>query len=461
MAQITQNKTLQIKFYKKGLVTLSLISLLAACGGSSSDSSTPESDSPVSNTAPIANAGSDQSVAVSTTVSLSASGSSDADNDILSYQWQLSAVASGSSASLSSTTHVATDFVADVAGNYSAQLIVNDGTVDSIADTISITVTEQPSGATDITDINFTERSHSCSNYVGSYISNVEDIKRALAFSGSVTITEQNGECSFNVNEIPNHDFNDNSASFATNVSAQSGSYQVTATPAIAASVTELSLQMTNAVMLNGVLLDILPAACYGAGNESLGNERIGCGQDLIDHPWRYDPMSPFNGFGTDEHNAHTQPDGTYHYHANPMAMFEQDCDIITEQSPVIGFAADGFPIFGSCFDDNGTVKKAQSSYQLKAGVRQDVSGYTTPTVGNGGINSNNYDGQFRGDYEYVENSGDLDQCNGRMVDGQYGYFVTDTYPWVMACFKGSPNNSLLKGGANLINREHGHEHTF
>jgi len=310
---------------------------------------------------------------------------------------------------------------------------------------------------TDITNTLLTRTAGSCSNYIGEYRSQVTDIQRATDFSGSVVITQGSDECIFTVNEIPNHNFNDASASFATNVSEQQGVYRVSTSPTFSAITSELSLQTTNAVMLNGVLLDILPAACFDAGNEPLGQERIGCGMDQIDHPWRYDPMSPYNGFGTDEHNAHTQPDGTYHYHGNPMALFEQDCGILTLTSPVIGFAADGFPIYGSCFEENGTAKKAVSSYRLKSGARVSVSGYQTPQAGIGLINSDNYDGQFRGDYEYVEGLGDLDECNGKNVDGQYGYYVTNAYPWVMACFKGSPNSTLLKTGNALDNRVHGH----
>ena len=154
--------------------------------------------------------------------------------------------------------------------------------------------------------------------------------------------------------------------------------------------------------------------------------------------------MSSFNNFGTDEHNAHTQPDGTYHYHGNPMAMLEADCTTGVA-SPVIGFAADGFPIYGTCFNDNGTVRKAVPSYQLKmgGGAREDVSGYTTPVGGRGSVVSSNYDGQFRGDYEYVAGSGDLDECNGMVVNGQYGYFITDAYPWVLGCYSGTPDESF------------------
>ena len=112
---------------------------------------------------------------------------------------------------------------------------------------------------------------------------------------------------------------------------------------------------------------------------------------------------------------------------------------------PVIGFAADGFPIYGTCFNDNGTVRKAVPSYQLKmgGGAREDVSGYTTPVGGRGSVVSSNYDGQFRGDYEYVAGSGDLDECNGMVVNGQYGYFITDAYPWVLGCYSGTPDESF------------------
>jgi hypothetical protein len=47
-------------------------------------------------------------------------------------------------------------------------------------------------------------------------------------------------------------------------------------------------------------------------------------------------------------------------------------------------------------------------------------------------------------DYEYAA-VGDLDECNGMTVDGQYGYYVTDAYPWVMRCYRGTPDASFGK----------------
>ena len=408
------------------------------------------------NTTPIANAGDDQSVSTGNTVTLSASQSLDADGDDLTYLWSLTSTPTNSSASLSSTTSASPTFTADITGSYVVSLVVNDGLVDSDTDTVAITASES-SG--DITNIIFTNQSGNCEDYVGSYFSDVTDIQRGLDFAGDVVISSDGSKCTFAVNEIPNHDFNDATASFATNASEQNSSYQVDASPVAAASVTTLNLGVTNVITLNGVVVDILAAACYDVGNEPLGQEKIGCGQDQIDNPWRYDPMSPLNNFGTDIHNAHTQPSGTYHYHGDPQAMYNTDCDITAEVSPVIGFAADGFPLYGPCIDDNGSVRRAASSYTLKdnGGARQDVTGYTTPADGVGGIASGNYDGQFRGDYEYSQGAGDLDECNGMTVNGQYGYYVTNEYPWVLACFTGTPDESLQRIGRDLQNTLHSH----
>ena len=173
----------------------------------------------------------------------------------------------------------------------------------------------------------------------------------------------------------------------------------------------------------NGVVVDLLAAGCFG-----VGDGKIGCND--LSSAWRYDPMSPSANFGTDVHNAHTQPDGRYHYHGDPLAMYGESSEV----SPVIGFAADGFPIYGPYFDDGGTIREARSGFSLKIGSRP--SGASDP----GG----DYDGTFVDDYEYT-GAGDLDECNGMTIDGQYGYYVTRTYPWVLACLKGAPDASFDK----------------
>ncbi len=44
---------------------------------------------------------------------------------------------------------------------------------------------------------------------------------------------------------------------------------------------------------------------------------------------------------------GHPDPDGTYHYHKYPICMKSPWADDGTDHSPLIGFAFDGFPIYG------------------------------------------------------------------------------------------------------------------
>ena len=90
---------------------------------------------------PVAHAGADELlVTVRQTVQLNGSGSSDADGDALSFRWALTTRPAGSQATLTNSTLVNPTFVADVLGTYVAQLIVNDGTLDSLPATVTITV---------------------------------------------------------------------------------------------------------------------------------------------------------------------------------------------------------------------------------------------------------------------------------------------------------------------------------
>ena len=90
------------------------------------------------NTAPVANAGLDLSVLVGANVLLDGGGSSDADGNPLTYNWSLTSKPAGSIASLSNSTSIMPAFSVDLAGMYIAQLVVNDGAVDSAPDTVSI-----------------------------------------------------------------------------------------------------------------------------------------------------------------------------------------------------------------------------------------------------------------------------------------------------------------------------------
>jgi hypothetical protein len=249
--------------------------------------------------------------------------------------------------------------------------------------------------ADEFTDAEFTARGATCSDFVVKNTATATDVQERLRYTAITIITTNGKTCSFASNAVPNHDFNA-TGKFANPFSQQSQQYTITASPRANKAPTAVYLRTDNAIFLNGVKLDLMAVGCFG-----VRDGRIGC-NDMYT-PYRYDRMGPGGKFGTDEHNAHSQPNGTYHYHGNPMAMFEQSNP--KSPSPVIGFAADGFPIFGSYIEANGTIRPATTSYRLKSGTRPS---------GPGG----KYDGTFIDDWEFVAGSGDLDRCKGMTQNG-------------------------------------------
>ncbi len=131
------NKTDALDACKNLILLIAFPLAIVGCGGGG-DSSEPVVTPPQINTAPVANAGNDQHVDKNSLVTIDASASSDADNDTLSYQWSFIKKPNASGATLENATSVSTSFVADVEGSYQISLIVDDGSVASVADYVVI-----------------------------------------------------------------------------------------------------------------------------------------------------------------------------------------------------------------------------------------------------------------------------------------------------------------------------------
>lgn len=162
---------------------------------------------------------------------------------------------------------------------------------------------------------------------------------------------------------------------------------------------------------------------------------------------WSYEAATGFLNLGLDEHNAHVQPNGSYHYHALPTGLVEK-LGGDGKKMLQIGWAADGYPIYsGWAYSDpkdpKSELRRMKSSYRLKQGPRP------TQVGGPGG----NYDGRFTQDFEYKDGSGDLDACNGRtgvtpeFPEGTYYYCVIGEFPFVPRMWHGTPDPSFSKGG--------------
>ena len=90
------------------------------------------------NTKPVADAGADQNVSTASTVTLDGSQSSDEDDDLLTYKWSIKSKPDDSTATLLNTSIVDPTFVADLNGSYVVELVVNDSTIDSDPDSVTI-----------------------------------------------------------------------------------------------------------------------------------------------------------------------------------------------------------------------------------------------------------------------------------------------------------------------------------
>jgi hypothetical protein len=141
-------------------------------------------------------------------------------------------------------------------------------------------------------------------------------------------------------------------------------------------------------------------------------------------------------GSSFDDCLGHPAPNGEYHHHLNPTCLYDDENS--TVHSPIIGYAFDGFPVYGAYgfanTDGTGAISRMRSSFRLRS-----ISDRTTLADGTiltaseyGPAISVDYPlGYYIEDFEFVNGLGDLDEHNGRNCitpeypEGIYAYFVT------------------------------------
>lgn len=128
---------------------------------------------------------------------------------------------------------------------------------------------------------------------------------------------------------------------------------------------------------------------------------------------------------------------GLYHHHQSPQALREQLGDDGSHHSPILGFAFDGYPIYGPYGyanpDGSGGVTRLKPGYQLRTIADRSTlpDGKKLPTQKQGPTLADIPLGAYLEDFEFVANSGNLDEHNGRFTvtpdypQGTYAYFTT------------------------------------
>ena len=151
---------------------------------------------------------------------------------------------------------------------------------------------------------------------------------------------------------------------------------------------------------------------------------------------------------------------GNYHHHQNPSA-FKLDLNVIstvcnlydadglyvidsTKHSPLIGFAYDGFPIYGAYafknVDGTGGIVRMKSSYSLRNIIARTHYANGNDVTDGPAVSTTYPLGYFREDYQYNETSPAtpdyLDEHNGRFCitpeypNGIYCYYATVDANW-------------------------------
>jgi hypothetical protein len=138
--------------------------------------------------------------------------------------------------------------------------------------------------------------------------------------------------------------------------------------------------------------------------------------------------------------------------HGLALGLLERLIADASSHSPLIGFALDGYPIYGpwgfANADGSGGLRRLRSGYrlrQIKRRTHWPDGTELTPSQCGPDVSEAFPLGTFVEDYEYVTGTGELDQFNGRFAKtpeypaGTYAYFLaTDAagrlaYPYLLA----------------------------
>ncbi|MEN9339896.1 MAG: hypothetical protein RIQ62_1208 [Bacteroidota bacterium] len=209
-------------------------------------------------------------------------------------------------------------------------------------------------------------------------------------------------------------------------------------------------------LFINGVaLFDARDGVSWKNSTGSLAGGPLGGAGDMV---WNRDAIVA-ERMGFDCAKGHPAM-GNYHHHQNPSA-FNLDQVVLSNvcnpyiadglyvidsnvHSPLIGFAYDGFPIYGAYayknVDGTGGIVRMKSSYSLRSITVRNTNAAGNPVTAGPAVSTTYPLGYFREDYQYNATSAAtpdyLDDHNGRFCvtpeypSGTYAYFATVDEHW-------------------------------
>ena len=231
--------------------------------------------------------------------------------------------------------------------------------------------------------------------------------------------------------------------------SGQSWVFQFPLTPSQSANKMDLTLYPGQiAAWINGIV-------AYGPGDGfSFGNLGV----------WHRNALV-YEGSSFDQCLGHADKNGIYHNHVIATCLNLNNSAV---HSPIVGYAFDGYPIYGPYGYSNATnsasaIKRMVTGYATRSILaRTSLANGTTLTSTYYGpsINVTYPLGSFIEDYAWSAGNGDLDACNGRFSvtpeypNGTYAYFLTvdatfyPVYPFILGqCYYG---NAVLPNGKQV-----------
>lgn len=408
--------------------------------------------------APVANAGSNFSAPTGSYVTLDGSGSSDLDQDTLTYTWEITSKPTTSSATVANASSEMTYFTPDVDGDYTFTLTVNDGLY---SDSSTLTVT----AATQSWVINNTDSSANfgvlvnvqsvSSTSIGPNQFNqisatgIPDYQVEMTQAQIDTLNNRpeaatdfdNGQTSAQVGQIVSFgdDIGYNIIHAGCSLgywppgpacpSDQSRSANIPANPTPASTDCETSVNAMG-LMLNGTSI-------YN------WSDGVSYNQQGV-----WNQLAPeFEIYDVDICSGHAQTEGDYHHHMFSPCLANLFGDEGQAHSPIYGYAADGYPVYGPYY--------AKGELAKSAWVKRDYSDLSKGGCSDGQRSCLLVDQYDLSQGTQVASSSGPDTTevvtsnSGNQFTAEVGYYFEDYYY----------DASLTAQGGAYLDEHNGHDH--